>query len=249
VITSRSASADCLADPRSFAARYDLEPEEIDSFVSMSQDLVALTPSFVTKRLRTLRGPFHRTLGLLDRRSRRLVSSYMEAHPPPDLVQTDQRQFGEFLVKRASNLNIRIEHGPVVADLARYEQLLNLVFWLAQPLRGAAGTATTFDQSTPLGLTDGARLAHFGWDLRQLRIFEPGSAASLPADPCDLVVFQGPPPVVTRSLRVHAPVMAALETIRQQPGTTAADVCGGPEGPIVLAGLAQLFGQGALQCR
>jgi hypothetical protein len=223
------------------------------SLADMTRDLIGLSPGFVNKRLRGLRASARRTLGLLGNRAPRWLEEFAEGHPPLDLTQEDHRLFGDWLVARTAARKAHIPHGPMVAAMARFERLENGSFWDAQdpsvqatPSEPPATGSRTFDVDRPLRMCPGAATGHFGWDLRQLRRFDPVSVAALPPDPCDLLFFhagmQG-----RQVRRLDAELVQVLGRIGETPGISTAEALQGARDARAVASVEKLMTQGALR--
>lgn len=237
VITSPSAALSFAADPAGMAAALGLIGEEAEVLAAMSGDLIALSPSFVNKRERTLRWWARRTLELLEDIGDGLLSDFIESSSPDDRPGSDLTAFADFLVERTASLVEELEFGELLAEMARYEQHWCRCFVGATRPFGEHGLQRTqtagpqFDQDTSLRFAPGASLGHFGWDLRQTAAFSVDALAVLPPDPCDLLFFHTGRADGIRVVRVGAIAAAALGRLAESGSrpTTARLACAGLE--------------------
>jgi hypothetical protein len=234
VITSRRESGSFVDDPRGFASAFDLDDAEIDSLVEMGDDLASLTPSFVTKRQRTLRWNATRTLSMIGTSGNALVGEFVDTHAAIEDFREEARSFSDFVVRRTAEMAGTIPNGELIAELARFDQRRSSAFWNATgPLRRESPPrqwkrGDPFDADRPVALTVSASLAHFEWDLRQAGRYTADSVGALQRDPCELLFFHNGQPNGIRVMRLRADEAAAVQVVSEHPeGTTARAACNG----------------------
>jgi hypothetical protein len=235
VITSRTERGSFVDDPRGFASAFDLDDAEVDSLVEMRDDLISLTPSFVTKRQRALRWNAMRTLTLLGASGDALVGEFVDTQAAIEDFRTEARRFSDFIVRRTAEMAGTIPNGELIAELARFDQLRSFAFWNATgPLGHEASPARRWKRGDPfdadrlIALTVSACVAHFEWDLRQAGQYTADSVSSLQRDPCELLFFHNGQPNGIRVMRLRADEAAAVRVVSAHPeSTTARAACNG----------------------
>jgi hypothetical protein len=205
VITSRAVAAEFSADPLGFAAAAALEPAEREWLVTMCADLTALTPEFVSKRSSVLEGTARRTLGMLGDVGEDWLSAYVDEFPPIPISGNDGMRW---LTTLAANIEARagqIAHPTVVRAMARLELMRHRAFRTpGQP--GDAVIPEPPYAGRLLRMHPASDVAHLDHDLLGLRDTTVQTAATVPDDPCDVLVFRTRRGVV-REERISDPVL------------------------------------------
>jgi hypothetical protein len=223
VMTSRRASDEFAADPNRFAATFTLTRAETASLIAMHDDLLDLMPGFVVKRRKSLVKVCRRTLSLLPPDERmRLLDEFCDDNPPQDQTRADWLAFANHLLSYLSTT--RHERPDVVVDVATFDRARIQSMLHSRPL-GVTPSATAldaFDVDRPLRFVAAARIDAYGRDLRAATRFDLETLLREPADPCTLVSFHDGTAESHRLMRLLPAVVAAVQTIHDTPGTTAA---------------------------
>jgi hypothetical protein len=253
VITSRAACGTYADNPQAFAASFDLDAAEVQSFVEMRDDLVSLMPGFVSKRQRSLRWNAQRTLTLLGATGRDLVGEYVDTYPATEDFREEAAAFSGFVVRRTAEMAGTTANGQLIAELARFDQLRSSAFWNAiGPLRDERPDTTpgrrkeSFDADRMIRLPGSANLARFSWDLRQVGRYKPDSVGTLQRDPCELLFFHNGEANGVRVVRLRQDQADAVRYVIEHPEmATPRTACGPDSDPERVLG--KLLWQGAVE--
>jgi hypothetical protein len=189
----------------------------------MAEDLATLMPRFVAKRRHGLRGAVPLTLKLLassavDFTEDALLEQYCDAQPPPASRTTDLLCFATFLIAEAEARAASIEHGRIIAEMARLERLRLRASCSESPLWPAK------TQTRLLRLHPSVAWDSFSWDLRLLRRIE--DLPTLVDDPCVLLCVQSAEDGRVSLVRIDKEATRAVEIIDQLPeALTASALC------------------------
>jgi hypothetical protein len=230
VLTSRGESRSLAEDPRSYAAKEGLLEGEVDVLVEMANDLVKIAPSFHAKREGMLERAPTTTLKLLEDEGHALVHKWADSMPPNDYFAIEIDDFCSFVVDEVEQLAAEFEHGELLVEIARYEQLWTQAFHATRRFGAPRPAHWHPGDPIPVGghvtLTSGAVLGSFHWDLRQVRQSTPELLATLPRDACHLLFFHNGIDPAVQVQRLRPAVVPAVELIAGTPeGARVGDAC------------------------